>query len=146
MSGAWQSALPNAHDLVHQAMKAAAKMENIQNASVSVALADDADIQDLNKRFRGFDKPTDVLSFPMDGPDTQGERLLGDIIISLTTLEKDAKDAAKALDAHFVHLVIHGFLHLLSYDHEQDEEALAMEKTEALILNQLGYDNPYKEG
>jgi len=101
----------------------------------------------LNKQWRGFDKPTDVLSFPSDGPDFPGApRLLGDIALGYETSTADAAKLSRPLDAHISHLVLHGFLHLLGYDHIEPADAAVMEKLEAEILAELGWPDPYATG
>ncbi len=127
--------------------------------SLSIALSDDTEIQELNKRFRGQDKPTNVLSFPaldaLSLPDVQAEpvqpapqdhdqeRYLGDIILAHSTICREARAQGKSAAAHMQHLVIHGILHLLGYDHITDEEADAMEAIEIELLANLQIANPY---
>ncbi len=119
---------------------------------ISVRLTDDAEVQRLNRDFRGKDKPTNVLSFPMLAPaDVQtllaadsGDMLLGDLALALETLEREATEKSVPLEAHFCHLVVHGALHLLGHDHEDDASADAMERLEADILAGLGIDDPYR--
>ncbi|MGA3302183.1 MAG: rRNA maturation RNase YbeY [Methylovirgula sp.] len=112
-------------------------------AELSFLFCDDATIQELNRRWRGQDKPTNVLSFPSGA--AVGEALsLGDIVIAFETMAREATQEGKSLAAHFVHLTVHGLLHLLGYDHETDDEAEAMEETERQILADLGIDDPYR--
>jgi probable rRNA maturation factor len=115
-------------------------------SEISVVLADDALVQDLNHRFRDLDKPTNVLSFPAGdegvAPDC-GERQLGDVILALETTRREARDQAKALSAHTSHLVVHGVLHVLGYDHQGDAEAQVMEALERKILASLDIADPY---
>ena len=111
---------------------------------VALALADDAMVRDLNARFRNQDKPTNVLSFPSGeepGPDAQ----LGDVILAVETLRREARAEGKPAADHFTHLVIHGILHLLGYDHESAEDAARMEQLETTILAGLDIDDPYAE-
>lgn len=106
---------------------------------ISVVLSNDASIQVLNKIYRGKDKPTNVLSFPQDDP-----VLLGDIILALETLQREADEQQKPLEGHFQHLLVHGLLHLLGHDHETDEEAAEMEGLEIKICKTLGLPSPYE--
>ena len=109
------------------------------DTEVSVVLTDDAHIQVLNRDYRGKDKATNVLSFPQDEP-----QLLGDIIIAYETIVREAEEQNKHFEDHFTHMLVHGCLHLLGYDHETDEEAEEMEALEIRILGDLGVKNPYK--
>ena len=110
----------------------------IKDENFSLLLTNDVYIQKLNKDFRGKDKPTNVLSFP-DGDNGY----LGDIAISLETIEKEGKEQNKEFYHHFIHMVVHGLLHLQGYDHENDQEAEEMESLEVKILSDIGVDNPY---
>ena len=112
-----------------------------------VALACDAQVHSLNKQFRGQDKPTNVLSFPrgLDMIHTRSEVELGDVILAEETLVREAGELGIPLDHHFRHLVLHGLLHLLGYDHETDEDAAEMEALETRILAGLGIPDPYAE-
>ena len=110
-----------------------------QKLEVAVVLADDAFVQQLNKDYRGKNAPTNVLSFPND--EQTGE--LGDIILALETIEREATAQGKKFRDHAAHLLVHGFLHLLGYDHIKDAEAEVMEKKEIKILQKLAIANPY---
>ncbi len=113
-------------------------------AEVSLLFCDDARIRVLNREFRGFDKATNVLSFP--GPEPlQEAHALGDIAIAYETVAREAREQGKTLQQHLCHMIVHGFLHLLGYDHEDDDEAETMEAMEVQILGRLGIDDPYKE-
>lgn len=114
---------------------------------ISILLTNNAEMRALNKQWRGFDKPTDVLSFPSDSPEIPGEPLhLGDIAMAYETALDDAKAMGRPFEAHVSHLLIHGFLHLLGYDHIQSEDAKVMEPLEAMILSGLGWPDPYAVG
>ena len=118
---------------------------------ISVKLSDDAEIQGLNAAYRGKDKPTNVLSFPMMQPDLldavnigdDGETLLGDIILAHETCAREAQERGISLADHTTHLIVHGTLHLVGYDHENDAEAEAMEAIETRALASLGLADPY---
>lgn len=109
--------------------------------SLCVLLADDATLRRLNHQFRRQDKPTNVLSFPSA---MQENGALGDIAIAYETCQREAQEEGKTLGDHLTHLVIHGTLHLLGYDHETDEEAETMEMLERQILAKLGIADPYR--
>ncbi len=111
---------------------------------VVLALADDATVRNLNRQFRGKDRPTNVLSFP-SGEEPGTGAALGDVVLAVETLEREAADEGKAPGDHFAHLAIHGILHLLGYDHESDEDAERMERLETAILADLGIEDPYAE-
>lgn len=144
-ASAWE-AFPEAPALAKAAIDAAlqtADLELAPGAEVSLLLCDDAFIKGLNAQWRGQDKPTNVLSFPA-GPDPAVAPLLGDIAIAYETMAREAADEGKSLGAHFSHLVVHGVLHLLGYDHEIDAEAETMEDIERKSLACLGIDDPYR--
>lgn len=110
----------------------------------TIVLADDAEVRRLNATWRGKDKPTNVLSFP--APETPGPRpFLGDVILAVETICTEAGDMQVPPEHHFQHLVVHGLLHLLGYDHEADEEAEEMEALESEILGELGVPDPYAD-
>jgi probable rRNA maturation factor len=109
---------------------------------VAVALADDPLIHDLNFRFRAVDLPTNVLSFPSGEPPGEDAHL-GDVVLSIDTLRREAAAEGTPLDAHFAHLAVHGLLHILGYDHEAEADAAAMEAMESEILAELGVPDPY---
>ena len=104
----------------------------------TIKFTDDAEIQQLNKDFRGKDKPTNVLSFPNDSDD-----YLGDIAISVDTIKREAEEQDKPYEHHMLHMIIHGFLHLLGFDHIEDDEAEEMESFEIAVLQEIGIKNPY---
>jgi probable rRNA maturation factor len=151
VADAWE-AEPDAETVIHRAIAAAAEFVNadIGEAELAVMLTDDAGIRTLNSNWRGIDKPTNVLSFPAlppsgpSGPD-DAPRMLGDIAIAYQTTRQEADDEQKPFDHHLSHLAVHGFLHLIGYDHENDGDAEAMETLERQILAQLGIPDPYRE-
>lgn len=110
------------------------------STEISIVLADDAFVHNLNKQYREKDKPTNVLSFPAGEPG-----ILGDIILAYETLKAEAAAQGKSFDHHLIHLTIHGILHLLGYDHESENEAEIMESMEIRILEFFGVENPYAE-
>ncbi|MDE2361654.1 MAG: rRNA maturation RNase YbeY [Hyphomicrobiales bacterium] len=112
-----------------------------EKAETCVVLCDDAEIRRLNGRWRGFDKATNVLSFPANAG-SQGASL-GDIAIAYETVAGEAVAENKALPAHLSHMVVHGYLHLVGYDHEDERDAEQMEDMERQILGVLGIDDPY---
>ncbi len=114
-------------------------------AMVSVLLTNDAEQQVLNRQWRGQDKSTNVLSFPGIEPFAPVAGLVGDIALARETLERESAGMGIALQDHFTHLVIHGFLHCLGHDHMNDAEALVMEGLETRILAALGIADPYAD-
>lgn len=112
---------------------------------VSVVLTDDAEQRELNRQWRGFDKSTNVLSFPQIEPFAPVSGLLGDITLARETVDKEADEMGISFEAHFTHLVVHGFLHLLGYDHIEEEDAEEMEGLETDILATLGIADPYAD-
>ncbi|MEL6947124.1 MAG: rRNA maturation RNase YbeY [Pseudomonadota bacterium] len=138
--------LPDPARLVETAIGHAAHavVESLpQYAEVSVLLADDAAVQALNARWRGQDKPTNVLSFAANDADAPQSPLLGDIVLALETVLREARAQNKTASHHLAHLSVHGFLHLLGHDHLNDEEAETMEAKERAILADLGIADPY---
>lgn len=110
---------------------------------ITLRLVDYEESQTLNRTYRGKDKPTNVLSFPFDGPDGVPLALLGDIVICAPVVADEAREQNKTERAHWAHLVIHGTLHLLGFDHIEDDEAAEMEALEVQILAGLGFADPY---
>lgn len=119
--------------------------DELTEAEVSIYITDETESQELNLEYRGKDKPTNVLSFPADIPDEVGIPLLGDLVVCAPVVETEAAEQGKSLDAHWAHMLIHGTLHLLGYDHIHDDEANVMEALETRLLAQLGFPNPYEE-
>lgn len=116
----------------------------IEEASELVIRVVDAnESQKLNKTFRDKDYPTNVLSFPADIQLPEGPTILGDIAICLPVVKREADEQSKRFEQHFAHMVVHGCLHLMGYDHEDEDDADQMEAKEIGILENLGYPNPY---
>ncbi|WP_440903778.1 rRNA maturation RNase YbeY [Catenovulum sp. SX2] len=111
---------------------------------MSIRLVNEDESQDLNNTYRHKNKPTNVLSFPFENPPGIELPLIGDLVICAQVVRREAEEQNKPLTAHWAHMVIHGCLHLLGYDHIEDEEAETMENLERRILSQLGFDDPYK--
>jgi probable rRNA maturation factor len=114
-------------------------------AELSILLTNDEEQHALNQQWRGKDSSTNVLSFPQIEPFGPVIGILGDITLARETLEREAVDLGKSFADHFTHLVVHGFLHILGYDHMSDAEALQMERLETQILASLGVEDPYAE-
>ncbi len=114
-----------------------------QSYELCIRLVDLEESQSLNKSYRGKDKPTNVLSFPFEAPPQITMDLLGDLVICVPVVEQEAAQQHKTLTAHWAHMVIHGCLHLLGYDHEQDKEAIIMEELERTAMHRLGFPDPY---
>ncbi|NIF22990.1 MULTISPECIES: rRNA maturation RNase YbeY [Pantoea] len=112
-------------------------------SEVTIRLVDEAESHELNLTYRGKDKPTNVLSFPFEAPPGIELPLLGDLIICRQVVEAEAQEQQKTVEAHWAHMVVHGTLHLLGYDHIEDEEAEEMESIETEIMLALGYPDPY---
>jgi probable rRNA maturation factor len=148
-SARWQEA-PRAAAVVRRAIAAAAPART-RSSEVSVILTSDRAVRSLNRRWRGRDRPTNVLSFPAPAPVGKkprrgAPRHLGDIVLAYETVAREARAEGKPLDHHIAHLALHGFLHLLGYDHESHGQAEAMERRERRILARLGVPDPYAGG
>ena len=140
---AWSAALPEAEALVLKAADATLASEGAVGEGVSLLLTNDATVRDLNRRFRGQDKPTNVLSFPAP---QNPERFLGDIALAFGVCAREAVEQGKPFAHHLQHLVAHGVLHLLGYDHLNDAQAEEMEGLERAVLAGLGIPDPYLAG
>lgn len=158
----WQKALPELESLsgevFSQTLDYVATHEDIdffalnKSININLCLSNDSEVHALNKEFRGMDKPTNVLSFANIDDDSfddlcqnEPEIELGDIIIALETMEREAKEQEISLHDHYCHLLTHGFLHLFGYDHIKENEARRMESFEIAILQRLNIANPYEE-
>jgi len=128
---------------VRRAIASAAQVakQDTRAATLAVLLTDDAAVRRLNATWRGLDKPTNVLSFPAPANDPSGS--LGDIAIAFETTAREAEAENKPFADHLSHLAVHGFLHLIGYDHDEDAEAQEMEALERRILEGLGVPDPY---
>ena len=146
--GGWAS-LPEVEELARRAVEAAlgAASDAARGpVEISLLLADDAAVQALNREWRGQDKPTNVLSFPApEQPGAPGPRHLGDVALAYETLVREAQREGKSLRNHAAHLIVHGTLHLLGYDHELEGQAEIMEALEAKALARLGIADPYRD-
>ena len=140
---AWTRAQPDAETLVRTAAEAVLAAEHLSDRGLVVLLTNDLAVQALNARFRGKDQPTNVLSFPA-APNP--EQHLGDVALAYETCAREAAAQGKPLAHHLQHLVAHGVLHLLGYDHMSDEEASDMEGLERIVLAGLGVPDPYAAG
>lgn len=151
----WREAFPGVEDLCQRVVLAALTGSiddlpegSLDKAEISLVLADDAMVQGLNRQYRGRDKPTNVLSFAaLDGEEDvslpEGPLLLGDVVLAFETTAREARAEDKPLADHLSHLLVHGVLHLLGYDHLVDDEAEEMESRERVILAGLGIADPY---
>ena len=137
--------LPRARPIARETIAAAAaESSDVSEGDVSLCLADDSALRALNLSWRGIDKPTNVLSFPAPPPGRRGDpTTLGDIVLAYETLVREAEDLGVPLADHYRHLLAHGFLHLIGYDHQTDAEAECMEALETRILTRLGAGDPY---
>ncbi|UHD46791.1 rRNA maturation RNase YbeY [Aureimonas altamirensis] len=146
----WNTILPDAARLAAEAAGAALSgtgMEPGLATEVGVTLADDEALRALNGQWRGKDKPTNILSFPIVQltPGKVPGAMAGDLVLARQTLQREALRDGKPLADHFRHLVVHGMLHLLGYDHEDAEEAEQMERLEVLVLSTLAIADPYAD-
>jgi probable rRNA maturation factor len=148
---AWLAACPGAEAIAEAAARAvlAEAPESTAQAVLGVILTDDAEQRQLNRTYRGKDSPTNVLSFAMADPAAPGPAgspvLLGDVVLAFETVAREAAEQDKPLADHLRHLVVHGVLHLLGFDHETDTEAATMEARETAILKELGVPAPYRD-
>jgi probable rRNA maturation factor len=136
------SNLPSATDMEHWI--SAALDGRSSDTEISLRIVDEAEITALNSDYRNKQGPTNVLSFPADLPDEVATPLLGDIVICAPVVEREAGEQNKTLAAHWAHLLVHGTLHLLGYDHEHEQEAAEMEARETNILTGLDFPAPYQ--
>jgi probable rRNA maturation factor len=146
-AGEWPSKarLKRIAEKILGAASAELKLDLPEGAELSLLFTDDAHIKSLNRKFRGKSKPTNVLSFP-GAPAANGGigPILGDIVLAAETVSREAEGEGLTLEAHLTHLILHGFLHILGYDHEDDGEAGLMEGLETAILGGIGVADPYE--
>ncbi|BAS48252.1 putative metalloprotease in flp 5' region [Aggregatibacter actinomycetemcomitans serotype e str. SC1083] len=121
----------------------AAVQPQSDEVEMTVRIVDEMESHALNLNYRGKDRPTNVLSFPFECPDEVALPLLGDLVICRQVVEREAQEQEKPLMAHWAHMVVHGSLHLLGYDHIEDDEAEEMESLETQIMIGLGFVDPY---
>lgn len=124
---------------------AALHSQKLEDAEVSLYIVDEDESQQLNSQYRSKNYPTNVLSFPADIPEEVGVPLLGDLVVCAPVVEREAQEQGKTLAAHWAHMLVHGSLHLLGFDHIDDTEADEMEALETAIITGLGYPAPYNE-
>ena len=151
----WDSCIQNIktplEDICHTVINTGAPDSFLpESIELSLVLTDDEEVQTLNRDYRNKDKPTNVLSFPqIDWEEPEDDLALpfcnlGDVIMAFETIEREAKEQDKTIENHFLHLLVHGILHLLGYDHIEDDEAEEMEALEIKILGDWGIKNPYE--
>ena len=150
-----RSGVPHARSLARWAnaafAAAAGARRQARRTELTIRIVGAAESRTLNRTWRGKDKPTNVLSFPLDAPSQplarerrgHAPQLLGDLAICAAVVAREAREQGKPPAAHWAHMVVHGVLHLLGYDHENDRDAVAMEARETKILAQLGMSDPY---
>ncbi len=146
----WRDAEPRCEELARRAGEAVfghdgTHRERKGAVEASIVLADDALVRDLNRTYRGQDRPTNVLSFANDGrpKGIDGPRLLGDVVLARETVLREAREQGKSVAEHMSHLIVHGLLHLLGFDHDEARQAERMESLEVAILAGIGIGNPY---
>lgn len=136
-----ETGLPTAEQIEQWAT--AAVQPQSDEVEMTVRIVDEAESHELNLNYRGKDRPTNVLSFPFECPDEVELPLLGDLVICRQVVEREAQEQDKPVMAHWAHMVVHGSLHLLGYDHIEDDEAEEMESLETQIMTGLDFADPY---
>jgi probable rRNA maturation factor len=134
--------LPNLND-IQSWCDTVLSHQDLSDKEITIRLVDSDESQALNREYRGKDKPTNVLSFPFEAPEHVTINLLGDLVICVPVMAHEAKEQNKDVMHHWAHLIVHGCLHLLGYDHLDEGEAEAMEAREIAILAKLSIDDPY---
>jgi probable rRNA maturation factor len=143
--------LPSHHKLPSEAQfnlwvsAALARDCDLDEPELTIRLVTPDESQQLNAEYRGKDKPTNVLSFPFEAPPQVPIPLLGDLVVCVDVVEQEAAEQGKTTTAHWAHMIVHGCLHLLGYDHIKDDEADIMEGLEREIMAQLGFSDPYSD-
>lgn len=142
-----EAGLPSEAQLTTWLTTALSVLPNTQASEweITVRIVDTEESQTLNRDYRGQDKPTNVLSFPFEAPPGIELPLLGDLVVCRQVVEQEASAQQKPLMDHWAHMVVHGCLHLLGFDHIKDDEAQIMEAKEVVLLAQLGINNPYQD-
>lgn len=140
----WSEALADVEGFVARVLRHAADGEAV-GGDVSVMLTNDQAMRTLNAHWRGKDQATNVLSFAPPQGVRGGSNSLGDLALGLQVLRREAEEQGKSLEAHFAHLLVHGLLHLLGYDHDMETDAERMERRERELLAELGFPDPYEE-
>lgn len=140
--------LPQEADVLHW-VKAAldGQIEDVEAVELSIRIVDTDESADLNQTYRHKSGPTNVLSFPFESPEAvefEDAELLGDLVICAPVVAREAAEQQKLLQSHWAHMVIHGTLHLLGFDHIEEADAEEMETLEIKLMEKLGYDNPYR--
>ncbi len=143
ITDAISDSLPPASDF--EAWAGAALGHRTADTQITIRIVDKEEGAALNQRWRGKDSPTNVLSFPCEGLEQIAPELLGDLVICAPVVKREAMEQDKSEEAHWAHMTIHGILHLLGYDHENNEEAVRMEAIETEILAGLNFADPYRQ-
>jgi probable rRNA maturation factor len=144
-SGHWKS-VSGVRTTVRKAVTVAASTQSTPGAELAIVLTDDSAIRQLNRLWRGVDAPTNVLSFPAAARQAEDEPAhLGDIVLAYQTIAREARTEGKPFAHHVAHLAVHGYLHLIGFDHERDTDAEIMEQTERKILRRLSIPDPYRQ-
>ena len=135
--------LPDENDISTWAQAALLAAGHTKPSEITVRFVESEEIQELNRDYRHIDKPTNILSFPFECPPEVQLPLLGDLVICPAVLHREAMEQGKSVSEHCAHLIVHGCLHLLGYDHIKDDEAGVMEALESKIVMSLGFADPY---